>query len=84
MNRDITVYTIVAHRQPVQDMHLSDFRLPPPSIMGRSLPVMFTKGAGQIRRRWLVRSNANGWSSQCNCPSVSGSGEVARASGELS
>jgi hypothetical protein len=40
------------------------------------LPVMVARGAGQ--------SGANGWSSKCNYPGISGSGEGAPAFGDFS
>jgi len=36
------------------------------TALGRPLPVMATKPAGQIRSKLLVKSNANGWASLCN------------------
>ena len=40
--------------------------------MGRSLPVMSAKGAGQNACKLPVRPNANGWASLCNYPMVRG------------
>ena len=45
-------------------------------VLDRPLPVITRKRAGKIRPKGLVRAIANGWSSQCNYPGVSGSGKV--------
>ena len=51
------------------DRHLFQRQISKAAI-GRSLPAMAKKRTGRIRCKWLVRSNANGWSSLCNYPST--------------
>jgi len=38
--------------------------------MVRSLPIMTTKCGGQIRCKWLIRSNAKRWASLCSSPTL--------------
>jgi hypothetical protein len=38
------------------------------NFLGRYLPVMSTKRAGQVRYKLRVKSNANGWASMSNHP----------------